>query len=69
MYAKKSLGQNFLTSVPARIAIVNAGNLIPTDTVLEIGPGRGFLTKGLLETRAHIIALEKDPDLLPILNI
>lgn len=68
MQAKKSLGQNFLTSIPARIAIVKAGNLTPSDTVLEIGPGRGFLTTGLLETGAHVIALEKDQDLLPVLT-
>lgn len=68
MKAKKSLGQNFLTSIPARIAIVNAGNLTPSDTVLEIGPGRGFLTKGLLETGVKVIALEKDEELLPILS-
>jgi 16S rRNA (adenine1518-N6/adenine1519-N6)-dimethyltransferase len=67
MKAKKSLGQNFLTSVPARIAIVNAGNLSSTDTVLEIGPGRGFLTQGLLDTGAHVVALEKDKELLPVL--
>lgn len=68
MRAKKSLGQNFLTSIPARIAIINAGNLTPTDAVLEIGPGKGFLTKGLVESGARVVALEKDPDLLPLLR-
>jgi 16S rRNA (adenine1518-N6/adenine1519-N6)-dimethyltransferase len=68
MQAKKSLGQNFLTSIPARIAIVAAGHLTREDTVLEIGPGRGFLTRGLLDTGARITALEKDRDLLPILE-
>ncbi len=63
---KKSLGQNFLTSIPARIAIVNAGKLTEEDTVLEIGPGRGFLTKGLLESGVNVIALEKDRDLIPV---
>lgn len=67
MFAKKSLGQNFLTSVPARIAIVEAGHLTPQDTVLEIGPGRGFLTQGLLDTGARVISLEKDSALIPIL--
>jgi len=65
---KKSLGQNFLTSIPARIAIVEAGELSASDTVLEIGPGKGFLTKGLLETGAKVIALEKDRELIPILS-
>ncbi len=68
MLPKKSLGQNFLTSIPARIAIVGAGNLINTDTVLEIGPGKGFLTRALLDSGATVIALEKDRDLIPILS-
>ena len=68
MYPKKSLGQNFLTSVPARIAIVEAGDVSPVDSILEIGPGRGFLTKALLDTGAHVTALEKDKDLLPLLS-
>lgn len=68
MKPKKSLGQNFLTSVPARIAIAGAGNLTSTDTVLEIGPGKGFLTQGLLETGAKIITLEKDRELIPFLT-
>lgn len=66
--AKKSLGQNFLTSIPARIAIVKAGNINKNDIILEIGPGKGFLTEGLLESGAEIVALEKDRDLLPILS-
>lgn len=68
MLAKKHLGQNFLTSIPARMAIIEAGSIEPQDTILEIGPGKGFLTKALLETGAQIIALEKDRDLLPILS-
>jgi 16S rRNA (adenine1518-N6/adenine1519-N6)-dimethyltransferase len=65
---KKSLGQNFLTSIPARMQIVAAGDIVSTDTILEIGPGKGFLTKALLETTAHVVALEKDRDLLPLLS-
>lgn len=68
MKPKKSLGQNFLTSIPARIAIVSAGNLTPEDTVLEIGPGKGFLTEGLLSTGAQVVALEKDRELVPYLT-
>ncbi|MEN9880908.1 MAG: dimethyladenosine transferase, rRNA (adenine1518-N6/adenine1519-N6)-dimethyltransferase [Candidatus Parcubacteria bacterium] len=65
---KKQFGQNFLTSIPARNAIVEAGELVSSDTVLEVGPGKGFLTKGLLEKGARVIALEKDRDLLPLLR-
>lgn len=66
--AKKSLGQNFLTSIPARIKIVEAGHLKPNDTVLEIGPGRGFLTEELLSTGTKIIAVEKDNSLTSFLK-
>lgn len=68
MLPKKSLGQNFLTSIPARMAIVGAGEVLPSDRILEIGPGRGFLTKGLLESGARVIGLEKDRDLIPLLR-
>ncbi len=68
MIPKKQFGQNFLTSIPARIAIVAAGDVTENDTVLEIGPGKGFLTKGLLEKGSHVVALEKDRDLLPLLS-
>ena len=65
---KKQFGQNFLTSIPARNKILASGLLSKEDTILEIGPGKGFLTKGLLESGAHVIALEKDRDLLPFLG-
>ena len=38
------------------------------DTVLEIGPGKGFLTEELLSTGASIVTLEKDRDLVPYLQ-
>jgi len=68
MKAKKSLGQNFLHSKSALFAIVKAGELSETDTVLEIGPGTGMLTRELLKTGAKVIAIEKDRDLIPILE-
>ncbi len=68
MTPKKSLGQNFLTSIPARLAIASAGNLSSSDVVLEIGPGKGFLTRALLDTGARVVALEKDRELIPILS-
>lgn len=68
MYAKKSLGQHFLTSNKAVSQIVAAGNLIASDTVLEIGPGQGVLTRALLATGATVIAIEKDRDLIPVLS-
>jgi 16S rRNA (adenine1518-N6/adenine1519-N6)-dimethyltransferase len=62
--AKKSLGQHWLTSVPARDSIVAAANLKPEDKVLEIGPGRGFLTEALLATGAKVVAVEADARLI-----
>jgi 16S rRNA (adenine1518-N6/adenine1519-N6)-dimethyltransferase len=68
MQPKKSLGQNFLTSIPARIEIVKAGNVEKTDRILEIGPGRGFLTEEILKTGANVIAVEKDRNLIELLK-
>jgi 16S rRNA (adenine1518-N6/adenine1519-N6)-dimethyltransferase len=59
-YAKKSLGQNFLKSEKALNQMVTAGEVGTGDVVLEIGPGRGALTKKLLETGAKVVAVEKD---------
>lgn len=68
MNPKKSFGQNFLTSLPAKEAILSAGRLSENDTILEIGPGKGFLTQGILESGATLYAVEKDRDLLPLLR-
>lgn len=68
MKAKKSLGQNFLKSIPALNAIVLAGEIKKDDIVLEIGPGKGVLTEKLLEKSGKVIAIEKDKDLLEILQ-
>ncbi len=67
-YAKKSLGQNFLKSKGALKAIVTAGKLTSSDTVLEIGPGKGALTEALLQSGAKVIAIEKDHELIPFLT-
>lgn len=66
--AKKNLGQNFLKSIPALNAIVLAGEIKKADIVLEIGPGKGALTEKLLEKSGKVIAIEKDKDLLEILQ-
>lgn len=63
MYAKKSLGQNFLKSEKTLNQIVEAGRLSSSDTVLEIGPGLGALTSWLLYSGAKVIGVEKDDDL------
>lgn len=68
MNAKKSLGQHFLRSVRALVAIVKAGEVDKKDTILEIGPGTGILTEKLLETGAKVIAVEKDYELFESLK-
>ena len=68
MKPKKSLGQNFLTSIPARNAIIKAGEIERTDEILEIGPGKGMLTEGILNSGAHVTAIEKDDNLISLLN-
>ncbi|MDO7631437.1 MAG: 16S rRNA (adenine(1518)-N(6)/adenine(1519)-N(6))-dimethyltransferase RsmA [Loktanella sp.] len=65
---KKSLGQNFLLdlNLTAKIARM-AGNLKEHD-VLEIGPGPGGLTRGLLaEGARRVLAIEKDPRCMPVM--
>jgi 16S rRNA (adenine1518-N6/adenine1519-N6)-dimethyltransferase len=47
--------------------IALAGNITAGETVIEIGPGKGVLTKALLSTGAHVKAIEKDDRLIPIL--
>ncbi|KIN61246.1 Ribosomal RNA small subunit methyltransferase A [Sulfitobacter noctilucae] len=66
--ARKSLGQNFLLDLNLTAKIARqAGDLSGCD-VLEIGPGPGGLTRGLLSEGArHVLAIEKDPRCLPAL--
>lgn len=61
--AKKSLGQHWLTDPEALAAICKAGEITPDDTVLEIGPGTGTLTRKLLEQVGQVIAVELDENL------
>ena len=65
-FPKKRLGQHFLKDPnPARIV---AAGVTEDDVVLEVGPGRGFLT-AVLARRARLVhAVELDPDVLPALR-
>jgi len=67
-FAKKSLGQNFLNSPKALADIISAAKVEVGDEVLEIGPGRGVLTKELLMLGARVTAVEKDRELVVILK-
>ena len=68
MYAKRSLGQNFLTSESAVDKIIDAGDVTADDIVLEVGPGKGMLTKKLLAFSDLVIAVEKDDTLFKLLQ-
>lgn len=60
----KGLGQNFLEDPHALEKIVSAAEIQPTDTVLEIGPGLGSLTRYLAVSAKEVVAVELDPNLL-----
>ena len=57
----KSLGQNFVIDANTVRRIVRAARLGPDDVVLEVGPGLGSLTLGLLAEVAGVVAVEIDP--------
>lgn len=57
----KKLGQNFVTDPNTIRKIVGAAHLDGSETVVEIGPGLGSLTLGLLEVAKKVIAVEIDP--------
>jgi 16S rRNA (adenine1518-N6/adenine1519-N6)-dimethyltransferase len=59
-HPSKNLGQNFLVDKNILDAITGAAELRPGDRVLEIGPGLGVLTEGLLARGADVTAVEKD---------
>lgn len=61
--AKKSLGQNFLINDKIIPEIIEAAEINKGDVVIEIGPGLGILTQGLVEAGAQVFAIEKDYDL------
>ena len=65
---KKSLGQHWLTDEKTLRSICDSAGLHPDDTVLEIGPGLGNLTKHLIPRVKKVIAIEKDEKLAKTLR-
>ena len=65
---KKSLGQNLLIDATHLARIADAADLTPADTVLEIGPGLGALTRQLAAQAGRVVAVELDQRLIPILR-
>jgi 16S rRNA (adenine1518-N6/adenine1519-N6)-dimethyltransferase len=64
----KSLGQHFLVDRPSLEAIMDAAEVNPDDTVLEIGPGLGVMTRPLTRLAGRVIAVETDPILAGLLR-
>ncbi len=67
MLPTKTLGQNFLHDANTIRRIVRTADLRPDDVVLEIGPGLGSLTLGLLDAADRVVAVEIDPRLAALL--
>lgn len=66
--AKKSLGQHWLINEGVCDRIIDAADITPNETVVEVGPGTGALTRHLVNTGARIIAIEKDHRLIESLR-
>lgn len=66
--ADKRLGQHFLLDLNLTRKIARLAEIGTEDTVIEVGPGPGGLTRALLETGARVIAIERDTRFRPILE-
>ncbi|WP_422448498.1 16S rRNA (adenine(1518)-N(6)/adenine(1519)-N(6))-dimethyltransferase RsmA [Thermoanaerobacterium sp. DL9XJH110] len=64
----RRLGQHFLTDEAPVLAMIEAAGISKTDGVLEIGPGLGILTVKLCERAGKVVAVEKDRELVPVLD-
>lgn len=65
---QKKFGQNFLIDGHVLDKIMKAADITKEDVVLEIGPGIGTMTQYLAESAKHVIAVEIDSKLIPILE-
>ena len=68
LHPKKGLGQNFLHDPNTLEKIVNTAELMPDDMVVEIGTGTGTLTQRLAQKARHVISIEIDETLRPVLE-
>jgi 16S rRNA (adenine1518-N6/adenine1519-N6)-dimethyltransferase len=68
MRAKKSFGQHFLTQESIAESLAASLNTEGCDAIVEVGPGKGILTKYLLRHHLPVFAVELDRDLIPLLE-
>ena len=66
--ARKRLGQHFLVDDEVLAVITSAAGLVPSDVVIEVGPGLGFLTRELARNAGRVIAVELDSRLAAMLR-
>ena len=68
IHPKKQLGQNFIVDPSFTEMIVKRAGILPEDIILEIGAGLGALTIPLARRAKKVFAVEKDRQIIPILN-
>lgn len=66
--AKKSLGQNFIVDSNIIDRLIAHADIDDSVAVIEIGPGLGSLTQGLVEKAGHVVSIEIDQNMVEILN-
>lgn len=67
--ARKRFGQNFLHDAGVIYRILRSIHARPGQRLVEIGPGQGALTEGLVDSGAQLDVIELDQDLVPLLNM
>ena len=65
---KQGLGQNFIYDEDLLASLVQAAGITKDDDVLEVGPGAGSMTKHLCKAAHHVMSVELDDRLIPLLN-
>ncbi|MFH1444812.1 MAG: 16S rRNA (adenine(1518)-N(6)/adenine(1519)-N(6))-dimethyltransferase RsmA [Candidatus Peregrinibacteria bacterium] len=63
-----NIGQHFLLDSSILDRIVESADILKTDTIVEVGPGIGVLTRKLLERAGSVIAIELDERMIPLLT-
>lgn len=65
---KQGLGQNFIYDEDLLVSLVEAAGVTPADDVLEVGPGAGSMTRHLCRAAHHVLSVELDERLIPLLQ-